>query len=174
MRPENAARLKKIQRISGILRALCKVSMTAIGLAVLAAVAAVAINRGGSVGYFGSEFPIDQLTARGRFILIAGIAISGGIALKCIFHLHRLLGNYSRAEIFTTGSARQIRQLGITCILWGGLNFFWAFMPLLISTHPPKAFEADLEFVGIGLIILVISWFMEMAVELYEENELTI
>ena len=105
---------------------------------------------------------------------MGAIAVMGAVLVKCIFHLHRLLDNYSRAEIFTAGSARQIRQLGITCILWGGLNFVFAFLPLVISAHSPRSYEGNVQSVAIGLIILVISWFMEMAAELHEENELTI
>ncbi|MGB0065003.1 MAG: DUF2975 domain-containing protein [Terracidiphilus sp.] len=85
-----------------------------------------------------------------------------------------MLGNYSRGEIFTTKSSGHIRQFGITCILWGVMNFVWSLLPLLLFPNRPKLFEGDLDFVFVGLIILVISWFMEMAAELQEENELTV
>lgn len=54
------------------------------------------------------------------------------------------------------------------------MNFVWSLLPLLLFPNRPKLFEGDLDFVFVGLIILVISWFMEMAAELQEENELTV
>ena len=148
--------------------------MVTIPLGFLAGAIALVINRGGTVRYFDVGFSIGDLTLRSRCILLTVMALTCGILFKCFFHLHQLLGNYSRAEIFTAGSARLIRQLGITCMLWGFLNFLWGFMPLALSARPPKSFEGNLDFVGIGVIILVNSWFMEMAVELHEENELTV
>ena len=174
MRSETQTRLNKIKKISGILRIVCKVLMTMIALGFLAGSIALVVNRGGTLRYFNVGVLIGELTLRGRFLVLAMAALMSGIMFKCFFHLHQLLGNYSRAEIFTAGSARQIRQLGITCMLWGGLNVLSGFIPLAISTHAPKSFEANFDFVGIGLIIFAISWFMEMAAELNEENELTI
>jgi hypothetical protein len=37
-----------------------------------------------------------------------------------------------------------------------------------------KSFQAHFDAFGIGAIIIVIAWFMDMAVDLREENELTI
>lgn len=170
----NKTRLNKIKKISGILRNICKFLMTMIALGFLAGSVALVINRGGTIRYFNVGILIGELTLRARFIVLALTALMSGVMFKCFFHLHQLLGNYSRAEIFTAGSARQIRQLGITCMLWGGLNVLSGFLPLAMSAPAPKSFEGNFDFVGIGLIIFVISWFMEMAAELHEENELTI
>ncbi|MGB9407160.1 MAG: DUF2975 domain-containing protein [Terracidiphilus sp.] len=92
---------------------------------------------------------------------------------KCFYHLHQLFGNYSRGEIFTRESVGQLRQFGIACLLWGVMNFFWV-LSLALSAHPAKTFQAHFDSFAIGAIIIVIAWFMDMAVELREENELTI
>ncbi len=67
----------------------------------------------------------------------------------------------------------QLRQFGIACLLWGVMSFLWV-LSLAISTHPARSFQGHVDAFGIGAIIIVIAWFMDMAVDLREENELTI
>lgn len=174
MRLENQLRLDKIRRSSRVLRVLCKVFMGLMAVGFLAGAIALLVNMGGTVRYFNVSFTIGELTLRGRLILLVLSALTFGVGFKCFFHLNRLLGNYSHGEIFSRESAGQIRQLGVTCVLWGVLNFVWVFVPLAVAAHPPRSLDGNLDFVFIGLIVVVISWFMEMAAELREENELTI
>src|ERR1039457_3880276 len=100
MRPENEARLRKIRLVSRVLRVICKLIL---GLFVLV------------LGLFGLMFcmwgfpPEDGSV--GTSIVVNGLLIVlMGLLFKSGYHLYRLLGNYSRGEIFTTGSAEQIRQ----------------------------------------------------------------
>jgi len=174
MRPENQVRLEKIEKFSGILRVICNLLMALVTLAFLAGCIALLVNKGGAIRYFHVSFAIGELTLRGRLILLVLNVLTFGILFKCFFHLRQLFGNYSRGEIFTTESSVQIRQLGNACVMWGGLNILWTFLPLVLSSHPPRSFEGSLDFVVIGLIIIAISWFMEMAAEIKEENELTV
>jgi len=174
MRLENQARLDKIKKTSRILQVICKVLMVVAAIAFLPGCIALLINRGGTIHSFNTAFVIAELTLPSRLLLLAVIALTFGVVLKCFFDLNQLLGNYSRGEIFTARSAGLIRQLGITCVLWGVLNLGSAFLPLVISPQHPKSFEGEFGFVFIGCIIIGISWFMEMAVELQEENDLTI
>jgi hypothetical protein len=113
------------------------------------------------------------LTLAHRLILGAVTAVTCGVLLKCFYHLHRLFGNYSRGEIFTRESVGQLRQFGIACLLWGVMNFLWI-SSLAFSMRPPQTFQAHAGSFGIGVVIVVIAWFMDMAVDLREENELTI
>jgi Protein of unknown function (DUF2975) len=124
MRSENQIRLNKIKKNSGILQTICKVLMTMITLGFLAGSIALLINKGGTIRYFNAGFLIGELTLRARFILLALSALTFGIMFKCFFHLHQLLGNYSRAEIFTAGSARQIRPIGHYVHVMGWVEFF--------------------------------------------------
>ena len=57
MVPENEARLRKIERISGILRWVCKGLLALIVIGFLMATVALLANRGGSVGYFDGVVP---------------------------------------------------------------------------------------------------------------------
>lgn len=174
MRPENQVRLDKIQKFSGILRVICNLLMALVTLAFVAGSIALLVNKGGAIRYFNVGFTIGELTLSGRLILFVLSALTFAILFKCFFHLRRLFSNYSRGEIFTTESSGQIHQLGNTCVLWGVLNILWVFTPLVLSSHPPRSFDGSVDCLVIGVIIVVISWFMEMATEIKEENELTV
>jgi len=207
MRSENEARLRKIERISGILRAICKVFFVPPVLVIALMLWALMTNWGGhfsNVGMTGVTvddytIPFYGLPIFGRLVLGTYIALRWGAMFLCVYHLHRLLGNYSRGEIFSGDSGRQIRQWGIACVLWGTAEFLWVFVPGLLLPHPvgvhtpgyatvyPGPVRAGLFFVNgmvvrfhggelmlTGLIIVAISWFMAMAVEMREENELTV
>lgn len=87
-----------------------------------------------------------------------------------------LLGNYSRGEIFTKGSAEQIRQWGLACALWGVARYAIQFLPRVPAIR--DSFKpGEVQGLGLmvnGLIIVAISWFMEMAAEMREEQDLIV
>jgi hypothetical protein len=111
-----------------------------------------------------------------------------------LYYLLRLLGNYSRGEIFTRDSALQIRRWGLVFVLWGGIQFVSMFVPGGDLSHPaPIGTKSPTQSYGAevkdhlsdwqrygggrmvnGLIIVAISWFMEMAAEMREEQELIV
>jgi hypothetical protein len=53
------------------------------------------------------------------------------------------------------------------------MSFLWV-SALALSAHPAKTFQSHADSLAIGTVIVVIAWFMGMAVDLREENELTI
>jgi len=172
MRTEVQAKLQKIKKVSTILRAICKGLLALVTLIGLSCVVFVAFGVGG-VNYDNVIFQTAELTLGHRLILGAVTTLAFGALFKCFYHLHRLLGNYSRGEIFTRESVGQLRQFGIACLLWGVMSFLWV-LSLAISAHPARSFQGHIDAFGIGAIIIVIAWFMDMAVDLREENELTI
>jgi hypothetical protein len=172
MRSEIQAKLKKIKKVSSIFRAICAVVMALIALIGLGCVVCVAFGVGG-VNYDNVIFQTAGLTLGDRLVLGAVTALTFGILFKCVYHLHRLFGNYFRGEIFTRESVGQLRQFGIACLLWGVMNFLWI-SSLAISAHPVKTFHGHADSFVIGAVIILIAWFMDMAVDLHEENELTI
>jgi hypothetical protein len=178
MRPENEAKLRKIERISGFLRGICKVVLSFY-------VGMVLVMIWGMLGGPGHDFMggnyvnfhIHELTPRDRWVVGVMWAATGGIMFKAVFHIHHLLGNYSRGEIFTRESAWQIRQWGFACVLWGVIKFLWLGVPHIVpAVHrvPGAAEFGALGAIVNGLILVAISWFTEMAVEMREENELTV
>jgi hypothetical protein len=172
MRPEIQAKLQKIKKVSIILRVICKGLLALITLVGLSCVVCVAFGVGG-INYDNMIFRTTELTLGHRLVLGAMTALTFGVLFKCFYHLYRLFGNYSRGKIFTRESVGQLRQFGIACLLWGVMSFLWG-LSLALSAHPAKTFQGHADSFGIGAIIIVIAWFMDMAVDLREENELTI
>jgi hypothetical protein len=184
MRPDNELKLQKIKRISSILRVICKVFLAIYVvrfLLILWALVAFRAVAGGDHnfiwgGYNDVTYNFYDLTIRDRVIVAVMGALTWGIMFKCVYHLHRLLGDYSHGEIFAKESAVQIRHLGISCVLWGGVKFVWLLAAYAISVahQAPGQGDLGLDLAVIGLIIVAISWFMDMAGEIREENELTV
>src|ERR1017187_1967188 len=174
MRPENVARLRKIKRISDILRAVCKGLLALIVIGFLMATVALLANRGGSVGYFDVWFRISDLTLGRRLVVLAMSVLTSAVWFTCIYHLHQLFGNYSLGEIFTGGSVGHLRKVGIACVFWGVMKVLWVGLSHTLSTSSPNAAQVSAEMIPVGIIVIVVAWFMEMAVEMHEENELTV
>jgi Protein of unknown function (DUF2975) len=175
VRPETEMKLSKVRRVSAVLRAVCKGLFVLTALVFAAASAGVFYGSGVTISYFDLQIPVEPLELSGRLVLVAVLALSAGVAFKGLHHLDRLLRNYAAGEIFTTQSARQIRQLGITLILWAGVNVIWVIAAhSLTRPQPPTSFELHLDSLITGIIVIVISWFMDAAAEMREENDLTI
>jgi hypothetical protein len=180
MRPENEARLTKVKKISSFLRVLCVLYMLSCAW-ILWHIARGPIFLHGpywGIGtawytYNGVEFKVYSLVTRERLIAAAFFALYWGIAIRCGLQLFRLLGFYSRGEIFTRKSAGQIRRWGFACVALGIVKLGYALLPLLIANSRSTQ-GMDLSMIVIGVIIVAISWFMEMAAEMREENELTV
>ena len=172
MRYEMQAKLQKIRQVSIILRAICKGLLALIALIGVSCVVCVAFGVGG-VNFDNTIFRTTGFSLGPRLILGALTAVTWVALCKCFYHLHQLFGNYSRGEIFTRESVGQLRQFAIACLLWSVMNFLWS-LSLALSAHPAKTFHGHADSFGIGAIIIIIAWFMDMAVDLREENELTI
>ena len=172
MRPEIEARLRKIKKTSIVFRAICVGLLALVTLIGLGGVVVVTSGVGG-INYDGRIFRSAGLTLGHRLILGAVTAAAWGVLFNCVYHLYRLFGNYSRGEIFTRGSVGQLRKFGIACVLWGVISFLWL-LSLAISAHPAQTFPGHADSLVIGAVVIVIAWFMDMAVDLREENELTI
>jgi len=172
MQTGTQAKLQKIKKVSIIFRVICKVLLALVALLGLCGVLCVAFGVGG-INYDNVLFQTAGLPLGRRVILSVVTALAFGVLFKCFYHLHRLFGNYSRGEIFTRESVGQLRQFGISCLLWGVVNFLWV-SSLALSAHPARTFHGHADSLAIGTVIIVIAWFMDIAVDLREENELTI
>lgn len=124
-------------------------------------------------GYNGVAFKVYSLTASERVIAAISFALTCGIAFFCGLQLFRLLGFYSRGEVFTGDSARQLRLWGFACVAWGIVKFGWFLLPLAIA-NSRRYLGAEFSTVFIGLVVVALSWIIEMAAEIREENELTV
>jgi hypothetical protein len=174
MRPETEKKLKKIKRLSNVLRTICKVLLAIVSCGFLAGMVGILAGRG-TLAISDISILLNPLTVHARLVLAVVFALAMAVNFKVLYHLHRLFGNYGRGDIFTTESAGQIRQLGIAALLQAGANFLWASTAIaLAQSHLPASFQFHADGLFIGPVIIAISWFMEMAAEMREENELTV
>lgn len=174
MRTENEAKLRKIRKISSGLRAACTGFLFLIVIGYLMAIIALLANRGGRVGYFDVWFRIGDLTAGGRLMVLALASLTSAVWAWCVYQLRQLFGNYSHGQIFTREAVGHLRQMGVACVLWGLMKILWVGLSRALSANPLSPTQVSAEIIPIGIIILVVAWFMDMAVDLQDENELTV
>lgn len=174
MRSHNEAKLIKIAQISKGLQAACTGFLWLVVLQFATAAVALLFNRGGNVGYFDEWLRVRELTLGHRMLVLAMSAMTSGIMFLCLSQLRRLFGSYSHGEIFTRESVGHLRRLGVTCVLWGVTKVLWAGLWHVLTPNQPHSFQVSADTIPIGIIILVVAWFMDMAVEMHEENELTV
>jgi hypothetical protein len=175
MNPSTQLKLQRIQRLSRFLRTLCTALLVLIAL--LFAFAAIGALSGGdaSLAFDDIHISLPAYPLLTRLLLVALVALLLGVLCKALYHLHRLFSQYVAGHILTAGAARQIRQIGWTAILWFALNLLTGFALIrwLDAAHhaaPPLRLDA----LFLGLLLIVISWFIQAAAELQEENRLTI
>lgn len=174
MRPELERKLEKIQRFSRILRRICQAMFALMSLLLVICVVAV-LAGGGTISFFDISLPLRSFAFHQRIVLAPIILLLIAVPLKGLYHLQRLFGEYARGEIFTMESAGQIRQLGVTALLWPAANLLWIAVALALAhRHLPHSFYLRSDSIVIGITVIVISWLMEMAAEIRQENELTI
>jgi hypothetical protein len=174
MNTSHDPRFRKIERASLILRGVSTGLYVPVILIAAAATVSILAGWTAQITYGGQTFVPADLALPSRIILaVVGVG-TALVLLKALHHLRRLAGNYLRREIFTADSARQIRQFGISCMLWGLVKLGWVFLPLLVPAHRLTGYSATIDPILIGAAIVGISWFAEMAAELREESELTI
>jgi hypothetical protein len=101
MRTEDEARLRKVERISGFLRGICKVVLSFYVVMVLVMVWGMLGGPGHDfMGANFVNFHIHELTGRDRLIVGGLWAATGGVMFKVVFHIDQLLGNCSRGGVF--------------------------------------------------------------------------
>ena len=102
-----------------------------------------------------------------RYALLGAFYLSAVAVEIAMFHMDRLLGNILRAELFTGENVQHIRVVR-WCCFWVSLVCLFAFFgfPSMIFISTIMAFLA--------LVVTVVGQVMKAAVELREENDLTI
>ncbi len=174
MNLENESQLRRIERSSAFFRGCCTAVLVTLSVATVVAVVAALAGRLTHIHFAGQSLAIPSLPLGTRAWVGVLVLATGAAAIKGLYHLRRLLDNYSRREIFTSNSARQIRDLGVTCILWGAVKVLWAFLSASLGNHLAPSVDIAGDAFVIGGVVFVIARFAQMAVALREENDLTI
>ncbi|WP_263416939.1 DUF2975 domain-containing protein [Terriglobus albidus] len=175
MRPELEKKLHRIQSFSQVLRRICQAALLVMFLLTLVCIAGICIGKGNIVRAFDISIPLGTLGAYQRILMALVAVLAIAVPIKGLYHLERLFRNYAEGKIFTVASASEIRQLGVTALLWAAANLVWiAAAFTLTERHLPHSFYFRMDSIAIGATVIVISWLMEMAAAMREENELTI
>jgi hypothetical protein len=189
MSPDIEHKLAQVRKYSTSLRRLfnfCAL-LVAIGGVVSLLILLTRTGDNATIFVWNREFAGDQITWTLKLLAGIWLILVFGIALKLLRHLARLFDLYSQGQIFTADNVRQIRQIGIsvllivTTFLYGAL----ARMFLYVTGHPTPAAPPTRDTLGIdidagfwliigGIVIIVISWIMDVGRELREESDLTV
>ena len=119
------------------------------------------------------------VTGKIQWLWLLQIVLSNAIKLKLFYHLIRLLGLYSEGKLFTTQTVAQIRQLGVTVM------FAPAVWLIVLIGAAPQIVAAQDRWVNTmssfpggalmnGGVLLFVSWIMNEARELRDEQDLVV
>lgn len=185
MSPETEHKLARVRKYSAQLRALFKLLFAVTALGGLFALIVVFMQRNGpgNLNIAGRIFSGDEITPLIRIVAVIGIGLTFSLALKLTYHLIRLFDLYARGQIFTADDVREIRQIGISVFLFVLLWVFDLIAQLLVHSVPTAEGTAGISInIGgmpfglaiAGIIIMIVSWIMDVGRELREEQDLTV
>ena len=117
------------------------------------------------VEFYHREFrPLDDAT---RMSVLRAFYCCAAAVLFALWHMDRLLRNISRAELFTTENVRHIRTIRWCCLAVSMLC-------LTAAAGFPSLLFASAIMIFLCLVVTVVGQVMASAVELREENDLTV
>lgn len=174
--------LENVRKYSTSLKRLFQFLFVLVALALV--VEAVLILTGAepfnsSVRIGDTEYSGDSIPGTIRMIALIGTVLGSGILLKLDFHLIKLFSLYAGGKIFSAENVHQIRQIGITVLLFPALWVLGVIVPSLI---PGEGLTKVIAIDGrdpfteliVGAIIMVVSWIMDVGRELREEQDLVV
>jgi hypothetical protein len=125
----------------------------------------------------------SELTVLNRALCFVATMLPAGVAMYGFSLLRELFGLYAVGEIFSERNVSCYRKLGRTLLYWAGAVFVHTtLISLAVSVGMPKgqrhltvAFGSiELVVVFAGAAAMVISWVMDEARRIEEEQALTI
>ena len=117
------------------------------------------------VAFYHREFrPLDDDT---RFSVLRAFYGCEAAVLFALWHMDRLLRNISREELFTTENVRHIRMVRWCCLAV-------SLLCLTAAAGFPSLLFAAAILIFLCLVLTVVGQVMDSAVELREENDLTV
>lgn len=194
MSPETQEKLDKVKKYSASLRTVFAVAWGILAFAgfiglIIILTANESQRMPTNIQFGDASFIGDEITWTVKIVVAIGLVLSLAIALKLLHHLRRLFGHYARGEIFTPETVRQIREIGIAVFLFTAV---WGYELLAdnvlgVPAAVRGAAETGMEVRGwgiglpaplgpvlAGIMIVVVSWIMDVGRELREEQDLTV
>jgi hypothetical protein len=175
------ARLAKVKRLSRSARRVCFLLMALVTLMTAVMVATtLAIPETLTCDVNGLRRQCSALSPQALTLTLVALIGGVGLVLTALHRLARLFQNYSRGEIFTRSSVREIRLLGYVAVAYAVFQVLLFVGTLALSARGMLDWPTDLRvdfpiapFV-VASFILLLSWVMDVGAELREENELTV
>ena len=177
-----ARKLERIRRYSISLRRLARFLfvVTLLGAAVSLMFILFRPDRWfGPMDVIGIRFAGIAADGTVRAFAALTVVLSAAVVAKFFLHAIKLFGLYSQGEYFTAQSVAQIRQLGIALML---VPAVWLVGPLAMLILGSEAsgdasvslLSAPTSQLVSGFIVIFVSWLMDLARELREEQDLVV
>lgn len=166
---------RRIARTSAVLGYVCVVMMIAV-IAIPAGFWAVVPEGSAMVPAQGFSFTLTPLT---RVLAFAATLLPGLLLVRAFVVLRRLFGLYRDGAYFGAGNVACFRQLGWTAIGWTIAKFaYGGLLSIVLTMNNGPGEQAlslsaggpDVTALFAGVVLLVISWVMDEARQLDEDQ----
>jgi hypothetical protein len=187
MTPETEAKLAKVRKYSASLKTLFHIASAFVGLAGLVSLILTLTANGSdtrTINFAGISYAGDGITWPLQIVVAIAIAMVFTIIFSLLHNLAQLFGHYAKGEIFTAGSVRRIRNIGVTVFMFVAVWIYAILASFVLQLAPSTALPqtttvgigipGPLAIVTAGIIIMIISWVMDVGRELSEEHDLTV
>lgn len=190
MSPATEEKLARVRKYSTSLRRLFTFFQVVVVIgALISVVILLTVNNPDSTLVFiDTAFHGDEITLTVRLVTLIGMLLVFAIGLKLLHHLKTLFGLFEKGEIFTADTVSHIRQTGVSIFLFIGVWLYAILGKVMLMTmgQPGQVAAGVNATIGFGLkydtflmaiggiIIIVISWIMDVGREMREERDLTV
>lgn len=188
MTPETLAKLEKVKKYSASLRTLFQIAAAFAGLTGLVTLLLILTAQGSetrTIQFGGATYSGDEITWSLQIVVAIGAALVFSIAVSLLHNLAKLFEHYSKGEIFTAESVRRIREIGITVFMFVAVWIYTLFAEYILQVLEPGTTLQGTRTVGLGvpgplfvvltgIVIMIVSWVMDVGRELREEHDLTV
>ncbi len=182
MSPETAEKLEKVKRYSTSLRRVFGFALAVVGAAMVVYLIMLVVTPGrfdAPIDLIGIEYAGNPLEGTVGILAHVGTLLGLAVLLKFLLHLQKLFGLYAEGKIFTAEDVRQIRQIGITLLLFSALWLLGAIEALVVVPSAETAAHISVRSAPVGQLILgtiviVASWIMDVGREMREEQDLVV
>ena len=182
MPTEAAQRLEKVQKYSVSFGRLFRFLFVVVALALLIQTILIVTGAepyGTSVRIGNTEYSGDSIPVVIRTIAWLGRTLALAVLLKLNFHLIKLFGLYADGKLFNRENVHQIRQIGITVLLFPALWVLGLIVPGFLPSDDVarsvvSSGQQPFTELILGAIIIVVAWIMDVGRELREEQDLVV
>ena len=191
MSPETEKKLAQVKKYSASLKTLFQLAAAFAGIAGLVSLLLVLTapvggeDTGRTIDFVGLSYSGDAITWPVKIVIAIGIALIFAIIISLLHNLAKLFAHYSQGEIFTAGSVRRIRDIGIAVFMFIAVWIYALVGAYILQLLERGTTLQQTRTIGIGIpgpfaivltgiIIIIVSWVMDVGRELREEHDLTV